>query len=97
MSSPAFLHSDFIRIVPASAKSLGCRLYLEPAGAHQGMLDGGWWPRSANACAELPRLILMIDAVPVMMSEMTAGNRVAGSYRAATSVPADMSRQVRRR
>jgi uncharacterized protein DUF5994 len=63
MSSPAYIHSDFMRIVPDSAKSLSCRLHLEPTGAHQGMLDGGWWPRSMNAYAELPGLVVMIEAV----------------------------------
>jgi hypothetical protein len=27
------------------------------------MLDGGWWPRSTNARAELPGLVLMINAI----------------------------------
>lgn len=63
MSSPALVHSDFMRVVPDSAKSLGCRLYLEPTGSHQGMLDGGWWPRSTNARAELPGLVMMIEAI----------------------------------
>ena len=63
MSSPAYFRSDFSRVIPDSAKSLNCRLYLEPTGAHQGMLDGGWWPRSTNAHAELPGLVLMIDAI----------------------------------
>jgi len=63
MSSPAYIHPDFMRIVPDSAKSLSCRLHLEPTGNHRGMLDGSWWPRSANARAELPGLILMIDAI----------------------------------
>jgi hypothetical protein len=63
MSSPAYMQSDFMRIVPASAKSVSCRLHLEPTGNHQGMVDGSWWPRSRNARAELPGLILMIDAI----------------------------------
>src|SRR5687767_157793 len=63
MSSPAYIRSDFMRLVPDSAKSLNCRLHLEPTGAHQGMLDGGWWPRSTHAHAELPGLMLMIDAI----------------------------------
>lgn len=63
MSFPAYIRSDFMRVVPDSAKSLSCRLYLEAAGVHRGMLDGGWWPRSRNAHAELPGLVLMIDAI----------------------------------
>lgn len=159
MSSPAYFHTDFMSVVPDSAKSLSCRLYLEPTGDHQGMLDGGWWPRSTNAHAELPGLVMMIDAIrgqvlrlvlagtgwddrprtltidgrvivldyfesqpatlltafcvrsrvdllvvppatgrdaaeAAMISAMSAGNRVAVPWQAASFAPADMSRGV---
>lgn len=62
MSTPALSKPDLMRLVPTSAKSIQ-RLHLEPTGSHQGMLDGAWWPRSRRPAAELPGLILRIDAV----------------------------------
>jgi hypothetical protein len=62
MSTPASINPDLIRLVPTSARSAQ-RLYLEPTGAHQGMLDGAWWPRSRNPAVELPGLIMMIDGI----------------------------------
>lgn len=41
------------------------RLRLRPsrvAGSGRGPLDGGWWPRSADPVAELPGLILALQA-----------------------------------
>jgi len=38
------------------------RLRLESTGARRSLLDGGWWPRSSDPVAELPGLILAIDA-----------------------------------
>jgi hypothetical protein len=38
------------------------RLHLEPTGSRRTLLDGGWWPRSTDPIAELPGLILAIDA-----------------------------------
>jgi hypothetical protein len=38
------------------------RLRLESTGARRTLLDGGWWPRSSDPVAELPGLILAIDA-----------------------------------
>ena len=37
------------------------RLCLGPAPLHRPLLDGGWWPRSADPAAELPGLIRAID------------------------------------
>jgi hypothetical protein len=37
------------------------RLRLEPTCSPGTLLDGGWWPRSADPVAELPGLILAID------------------------------------
>jgi hypothetical protein len=39
------------------------RLRMEPTGSRHTLLDGGWWPRSTNPVAELPGLILAIDAL----------------------------------
>lgn len=39
------------------------RLRLEPTGSSRTLLDGGWWPRSADPAAELPGLIMAIDKV----------------------------------
>jgi hypothetical protein len=38
------------------------RLRLESTRARRTLLDGGWWPRSTDPVAELPGLILAIDA-----------------------------------
>jgi len=40
------------------------RMYLQPTrppGGGRTLLDGGWWPRSADPVAELPGLILALD------------------------------------
>lgn len=37
------------------------RLRMEPTGARQTVLDGGWWPLSTDPVAELPGLVLAID------------------------------------
>jgi hypothetical protein len=37
------------------------RLCLGPAPSRRTLLDGGWWPRSADPVAELPGLIRAID------------------------------------
>jgi hypothetical protein len=37
------------------------RLCLGPALSRRTLLDGGWWPRSADPAAELPGLISAID------------------------------------
>ncbi|WP_407918383.1 DUF5994 family protein [Kitasatospora sp. NE20-6] len=38
------------------------RLALEPTMARTGMFDGAWWPRTADARAELPDLITALGA-----------------------------------
>src|SRR6185437_6350101 len=43
------------------APPAGPRLLLQPDDAGPAPLDGGWWPRSADAVAELPGLILALD------------------------------------
>ena len=37
------------------------RLLLRPDNSGAVLLDGGWWPRSADPAAELPGLILALD------------------------------------
>jgi Family of unknown function (DUF5994) len=39
------------------------RLRLQPAGTRYSLLDGAWWPRSTDPVAELPGLVLAIDAL----------------------------------
>jgi hypothetical protein len=39
------------------------RLRMMPSGSGRTLLDGGWWPRSTDPVAELPGLILAIDAL----------------------------------
>lgn len=43
------------------APPAGPRLLLRPEGSGAALLDGGWWPRSADPAAELPGLILALD------------------------------------
>ena len=38
------------------------RLQLQPGAAFE-LLDGGWWPRSTDPVAEIPGLVLAIDAL----------------------------------
>jgi Family of unknown function (DUF5994) len=51
--------SDRTTAVPPTGQSApqGLRLRLDPTLARGGTLDGGWWPRSPDAQAELPELI----------------------------------------
>jgi hypothetical protein len=37
------------------------RLLVQPDHSGASLLDGGWWPRSADPAAELPGLILALD------------------------------------
>jgi hypothetical protein len=48
--------------LPTAAPSTP-RLRLEPTGTRRTLLDGGWWPRSTDPVAELPGLVLSIDAI----------------------------------
>src|ERR1700739_2190822 len=45
----------------ASSGAPAPRLCLGPGLPHCTVLDGGWWPRSADPAAELPGLISAID------------------------------------
>ncbi len=40
------------------------RLSFDPARSRRGAVDGGWWPQSRNATAELPGLIAALDSRP---------------------------------
>lgn len=46
---------------PAGPAPSAPRLRLSPAPSHGALLDGGWWPRSADPAAELPGLIAAIE------------------------------------
>lgn len=46
-------------ISPTSSAML--RLRLQPDGPVVTLLDGGWWPRSADPAAELPGLVVALD------------------------------------
>jgi hypothetical protein len=39
----------------------GPRVRLQDDQSGRGLLDGGWWPRSADPAAELPELIAALD------------------------------------
>jgi hypothetical protein len=52
------LYSD--RTVSAEP-GVAARLELEPTGTSRALLNGGWWPRSADPAAELPALLVAID------------------------------------
>jgi hypothetical protein len=47
-------------VFPGSGLSVP-RLRLGPVPSRRTLLDGGWWPRSADPVAELPGLIRAID------------------------------------
>ena len=46
---------------PGTAPS---RLSFDPAVSRRGAVDGGWWPQSRNATAELPGLIAALGTRP---------------------------------
>jgi hypothetical protein len=53
---------------PAEAQSP--RLRLEPTSSRTTLLDGGWWPRSNDAGAELPPLIAALDSSRGLVSHV---------------------------
>src|SRR5918997_4581097 len=69
MSTRSPSDPDLMRLVPPSAKAMS-RLYLDPTGSHQSMLDGAWWPQSRNPAIELPGLVLAIDAMRSEVSRL---------------------------
>jgi hypothetical protein len=49
------------------------RLVLQPDHSGAALLDGGWWPRSADPAAELPGLILVLDERHGRITRVMAG------------------------
>ena len=49
------------RTAPSAPPAATPRLRLSPDQPSYTLLDGGWWPRSADPAAELPGLILALD------------------------------------
>lgn len=47
--------------VLAAPPAPAVRLNLAPDPTRRGVVDGGWWPRSLDATAELPALIAAVD------------------------------------
>jgi hypothetical protein len=61
-SGPAVMsRSTADETAPASPAPSAPRLRLTAALSHGTLLDGGWWPRSADPAAELPGLIAAIE------------------------------------
>jgi hypothetical protein len=58
-------------ISPTSPAML--RLRLQPDGAAGTLLDGGWWPRSADPAAELPGLVVALDEQHGPVSKIVLG------------------------
>ncbi|TCO44535.1 hypothetical protein EV646_110249 [Kribbella antiqua] len=50
------------RTVMSTTEPSTPRLRLQPGAAAE-LLDGAWWPRSTDPVAELPGLVLALDAV----------------------------------
>ena len=70
MTEPAAPHGTASTLPPPAANGSAPsppappsrpRLRLQPGLPARTLLDGGWWPRSADPAAELPGLILAID------------------------------------
>jgi hypothetical protein len=58
---PPPLASGSAQPPPAPSSS---RVSYDPALTRQGAVDGGWWPHSRNAPAELPGLIAALNSSP---------------------------------
>jgi Family of unknown function (DUF5994) len=46
------------------------RLRLEPIASIHTLLDGAWWPRTTNPIAELPGLVLAIDTLRGLVTDL---------------------------
>ena len=57
---------------PVSVSSVP-RLRLESEPSRRTLLDGGWWPRSANPVEEIPGLVLAIDDRCGRVTRLTLG------------------------
>ncbi|MEV4410430.1 DUF5994 family protein [Catellatospora sp. NPDC049609] len=53
---------DLMGLVPGSAQRAQ-RLRLQHTRGGAGLLDGGWWPYSADPAEELPGLVMAIDEI----------------------------------
>ena len=64
------------RIVISPTPPSTPRLQLQHPNSVHTLLDGGWWPRSTDPLAELPGLILAIDALhgPVKQIMLNVGD-----------------------
>ncbi|MFB4299170.1 DUF5994 family protein [Actinomadura sp. NTSP31] len=47
------------------------RLRFAPGDAGRGVMDGGWWPRSRDAAAELPELVIALVERLGMVTRLT--------------------------
>lgn len=54
--SPHGTHSNLL------SRSSTARLRLDVTLGHRGAVDGAWWPRSRDANAEIPALLVALDA-----------------------------------
>jgi hypothetical protein len=56
-------------------------------GAAPELLDGGWWPRSTDPVAEIPGLVLAIDAIrgPITWMMLYSGDWESHPRRAPTT------------
>jgi hypothetical protein len=61
MSEQAPLQAGITSTQPPPSSPQEPRLCLWPDGPRSTLLDGGWWPRSADPAAELPGLVLALD------------------------------------
>lgn len=50
-------------VTSTTGTALPPRLRFEPTGSRRTLLDGAWWPRSADPVTELPQLVLAIDTL----------------------------------
>ncbi len=51
------------------------RVSFDPALSRRGAVDGGWWPHSRNAPAELPGLIAALDSRPGVQAQRLSVHR----------------------
>jgi hypothetical protein len=61
------------RTAISSAPPAAPRLLLQPDRPTYTLLDGGWWPRSADPAAELPGLVIALDELHGPVSKIMLG------------------------
>jgi len=59
--------------VSSAAPPARPRLLLRPDRSGAALLDGGWWPRSADPAAELPGLVLALDERHGLLTRVMVG------------------------